>query len=193
MMYTEEYYTTKNYKGYLNKESRYKKTAQDISKLLTDLRLLSNTSKVLDFGCAVGFLTKALSDLGYSTFGYDISAWAIKEAKKNNVNVVKDYEGHYDVVFALDVLEHMVDTEIEELFNKCKSKVYVLRIPCAENDGNDFYLEVSRNDPTHINCKTREDWISYINILTNGNILFLDTYTIYDSPGVLCCLVITSD
>lgn len=189
-MYNEEYYKSLNYADYLSRGRRYTKTAEEITSLLNSLNLLYKGASILDYGCAVGFLTKSLYDLGYKSYGYDISSWAVKEAKKLGVTVIDKPEGLYDCVFYLDVLEHMTDENIEEVFSNIKTKSCVVRIPCSTDGGNTFHLDVSNKDKTHINCKDKKGWMSLFSSLGVIKILNLNTLTIYDSPGVYCALLL---
>ena len=70
-------------------------------------------ARVLDFGCARGFLVKALRLLGRDAWGVDLSEWAIANAPRDvaafvtQVPPAQPPDGDYDVVIAKDVLEHM--------------------------------------------------------------------------------------
>ncbi|MBI2063498.1 MAG: class I SAM-dependent methyltransferase [Candidatus Yanofskybacteria bacterium] len=75
--------------------------------------------KILDFGCGSGYLVGELAKLGYNSFGVDNFDEAIEYGKQRgikNLSVVfgaeTDYESSFfDVVFALDVLEHLENEE----------------------------------------------------------------------------------
>jgi cyclopropane fatty-acyl-phospholipid synthase-like methyltransferase len=67
---------------------------------------------ILDFGCARGYLVKALRRLGYNAWGYDVSQWALD----NSDEQVREYlicndsalfSQSFDWVIAKDVLEHV--------------------------------------------------------------------------------------
>ena len=94
----------------------------------------------------------------------------------------------FDIVFFLDVLEHMSDNDIDELFLKLNANLIVCRIPVAKNKNEDFFLEVSRKDKTHINCKTKNDWISTLTKHGFNTFVKVSTLTFYDSEGVFCFL-----
>ena len=72
-------------------------------------------SHVLDFGCNYGSAVKMLNDLGYDTFGVDVSEYAIEHGRSNNIkNIFVDKEKvfppeSFDAVISLDVLEHIED------------------------------------------------------------------------------------
>ena len=159
--FEEQYFKNLNYSNYLERYGRYLKMAEELDFYLTKFGILSKSMKILDYGCSVGFLIKAFKKLGYKKiFGFDISNWAIKIAKKNKCKILKDFKGSYDLGIFLDVLEHMNDKEIKKVFKKAKFKRLLVRIPCADKNSNKFYLKVSRIDKTHINCKNKESWIS---------------------------------
>jgi len=71
--------------------------------------------RILDFGCAKGYLVKALRLLGYDAYGVDISEYALASAPED----VREYLygdvpqdllqlcGTFDWIIAKDVLEHI--------------------------------------------------------------------------------------
>ena len=193
MNYDEKYFSTLNYTNYLERQPKYTATAREITELLKKLTLITPDSHILDFGCGPGFLLKGLESLEYrNLYGYDISEYARSKVRESNTRI-RIIEGlfpkAYDIMFALDVFEHMTDLEINKAFSAVcyPPKVLIFRIPVKENfNDSTFHLEVSRKDSTHINCKTKYEWMNLINSLDYTVILPLNLYTIYDSPGVFC-------
>ena len=189
--FEEQYFKNLNYSNYLERYGRYLKMAEELDFYLTKFGILSKSTKILDYGCSVGFLIKAFKKLGYKNiFGFDISNWAIKIAKKNKCKILKDFKGSYDLGIFLDVFEHMDDREIKKVFKKAKFKRLLVRIPCADKNSNKFYLKVSRIDKTHINCKNKDSWISLFKSFGYKSFLKLNLNSIYDSKGCLCLLII---
>ena len=189
--FEEQYFKNLNYSNYLDRYGRSLKMAEELDFYLTKFGVLSKSMKILDYGCSVGFLIKAFKKLGYKKiFGFDISNWALKIAKKNKCKILKDFKGSYDLGIFLDVLEHMNDKEIKKVFKKAKFKRLLVRIPCADKNSNKFYLKVSRIDKTHINCKNKESWISLFKSFGYKSFLKLNLNSIYDSKGCLCLLII---
>jgi SAM-dependent methyltransferase len=190
-LFNEEYFKTKNYKNYLDKKERYYKTASEVYDLLEKFSMISYDSNIIDYGCSVGFLIKGLEKVGCKNVcGYDISDWAADEARKLGCNILNEPKGNYELGFFLDVLEHMTDEQIIKLFCDLEIDMIIARIPCAVNsDPSQFYLEVSRIDETHINCKTDTAWLEFFTRLGYAKQFRLNFSTIYDSDGCLCCLL----
>jgi SAM-dependent methyltransferase len=75
--------------------------------------------RVLDVGCGPGTVSKDLVGAGHEVHGLDIAAAAVDEAQKNGIralafdldsgNPFPFPDGYFDVVMALDVLEHLFD------------------------------------------------------------------------------------
>lgn len=74
-------------------------------------------SKVFDFGCGSGYLVGELQKMGYDASGVDVSVGAIKFGLSqgiSNLSVaqsddMKPPEGGFDLILALDVIEHIKD------------------------------------------------------------------------------------
>lgn len=143
--------------------------------------------KALDVGCATGYTSSVLSDLGYETFGVDISRWGTKQAKykKENQFVICDAQdslpflhGAFDLVTCFDVLEHLPFPEkaLLGMFTASKS-IIVCTTP------NQKVEKVIRKftgdyDETHISVKSPADWKKSVALL--GGKLRVDAY--FDCP-----------
>ena len=76
-----------------------------------------NSGRWLDAGCAKGFLLKIASQHGWKPYGFDVSAYAIREARKNcpkaNLFVLNAEDklpfgdGFFEVITALELIEHL--------------------------------------------------------------------------------------
>jgi len=86
-------------------------------KLIFDLVKEIKPERILDFGCGVGVSTCLLSELGNEVIGYDINKKAVDfanfRARKHNYKAQFTAEmpelGQFDLVLAIDVLEHIED------------------------------------------------------------------------------------
>lgn len=197
-VYSSDYYRSSNYADYLERADRYKKTAYELVDLLTKLNLIGQHNRIVDFGCAVGFLLEGFKALGFEeVVGYEVSDWAIAEGERRGNEIEKwdpaaKWMCRADVMTVLDVFEHMEDGEIKRVIELFRPKCLIVRIPTSVDGGKTFALEVSRQDPTHINCKTKEQWIEFLRSVGYGTCLRLNMYTIYDTPGVSCFLCLPS-
>lgn len=87
--------------------------------LLQALRERRPGGRLLDVGCAYGFLLDAARDLGFEAFGLDLSAAAVAHARKAHgarvhLGPLDDdaFPGaRFDAVTLVDVLEHVPDPE----------------------------------------------------------------------------------
>ncbi|TVQ41172.1 MAG: 3-demethylubiquinone-9 3-O-methyltransferase [Spirochaetaceae bacterium] len=99
--------------------------------------------RVLDIGCGGGFLTEQIARFGFDTTGVDPSAPSLVTARSHAkaLNLHIDYQegvgeallfpdNHFDIVFCLDVLEHVTD------FRKIIAEVSRVLVP-----GGYFFFE----------------------------------------------------
>lgn len=126
---------------------------------------LREGDKVLDFGCAKGFLVKAFRILEIDAYGCDISQYAlnhvddeIKEYCKRNDKEIVPFDIHFDWIIAKDVLEHLTEEEIDSFLDEMRSKadnIFII-VPLGENDK--FNIPAYELDVTHKLAKTRDWW-----------------------------------
>jgi SAM-dependent methyltransferase len=189
--YTESYYSSINYHNYLERADRYKILARELEGLLYSLSIIKKDNIILDYGCAFGFLMEGFSQLGYKkVFGYDISKYAMTIGIQRGNTYLSDIDNNFDIAFALDVFEHMTVEQLYDLFSKMDSKILIARIPCADYNQKDFYLDISKNDPTHITCKDKNQWKSLFSLFGYETFLHLNLFSIYDTPGVFSFIAI---
>ncbi len=84
---------------------------------------IGKNKTVLDIGCGAGLLTNALAKAGHKTFGIDVSASSLQVAQKYDATssalyqVANGYdlpfpEAQFDVVCAMDLLEHVEEPQL---------------------------------------------------------------------------------
>lgn len=88
------------------------------------LNRVANSGRLLDIGCAFGFFIKML-EKDFEVYGIDISEYAIEQTKRliSNPKNIKcfdvkrgiPFDEKFDVITALDILEHIF--EPESVFN----------------------------------------------------------------------------
>lgn len=121
---------------------------------------------VIDYGCAKGFLVKALRLLGKNAIGLDISKYAIERALPEVKKHVFHIPEHCDILkyktdllLGKDILEHVPEEEIIDLlriFHKICSRAFFV-IPLGDNDR--FRIREYEIDKTHVTKKDEEWWI----------------------------------
>lgn len=95
--------------------------------------------KSLDIGCAFGLLLKYTEPYFEEIHGYDVSEFAIEQARRNatrailatgdlNNDILPYADGSFDLITALEVLEHTVSIEksLEKIAPKLKDNGYLV-------------------------------------------------------------------
>ena len=130
---------------------------------------INKKHRFLDYGCAKGFLVKALKLMGQNSYGYDISEYAINNAHPDVRNLVTNSKtilfDYFDYVISKDVFEHMTDDQIREALRvlSFSAKWLIVLVPfCTYGYERKFVNAKYEEDPTHINRKQKEEWQSLI-------------------------------
>ena len=124
--------------------------------------------RVLDFGCARGYLVKALRELGYAAYGFDISKWAIDNSDPSvsyyltRLPEIAFDKEQYGWIIAKDVLEHVqyVEYAIQRLMAHASVGVFaVVPLSKFDNNGRGYYvIEEYEKDVTHCQRWTLQKW-----------------------------------
>lgn len=101
-----------------NKDFWYIKSRQDlIRKILKKYFNEKKDLKILDAGCGTGFNFEVLSEFG-DVYGVDLSQTGLEECKKLNYKSLElkdvnklNYENYFDVVIAIELIEHIENDE----------------------------------------------------------------------------------
>ena len=114
---------------------------------------IKKSDVILDFGCAKGFLVKALRELGFLAFGTDISEYAVEQADgATRPYLFKDgiiMDMRFDWVIAKDVLEHIAEHELIPTlkFLRAHAAAIFVAVPLGNNG---FYMiPEMEQDVTH--------------------------------------------
>ncbi len=154
---------------YLNYRWMPELTIKMAHSLIQFLNLKSN-EKILDFGCAKGYLVKALRILDVDAYGCDISEYAINNADQEikeycsilENNLEKIYsEKKFDWIITKDVLEHMEEIDIDNFLKdslEITDKMFHV-VPLGNNNRN-YIVPAYELDKTHIQKMPVEWWIS---------------------------------
>lgn len=135
----------------------------------------------LDYGCAKGFLVKALRLLDCEAYGYDISTYAVENAEPDVKVHLLNYwmVNKYDVIICKDVLEHINKDKLYELIDKFYkvSEYVVVIVPLGDNGK--FRIREYELDVTHV---TKEDEVFWINLFNEHNFVCEEFY--YSIDGI---------
>lgn len=184
MGYLKEKYTKEYFLGSIDKETgrvygnggfENFKSGEMFDRYKMFLKNLALKNKtILDIGCGRGEVVDFCARNGArKVVGIDFSSDAIKiaaEFNKNNRNVelleleAKDinFENMFDVIFALDVIEHIPEEEMEFVYSKMhaalkKSGILIIHTPIynmeTDKDSSDF---IPATQGTHCNKQTEK-------------------------------------
>jgi SAM-dependent methyltransferase len=111
--------------------------------------------RVLDAGCAMGFLVEALRERGVEAYGFDISSYAIANvppAVKDfcwQAKVSDELDGHFDLIICQEVFPHVpLEAAVTAVGNFCRHADDVLFSSNPDYPPN----------PRHVNLQPPEYW-----------------------------------
>jgi SAM-dependent methyltransferase len=115
----------------------------------------------VDVGCAFGLIIEALCDLGVDAYGFDISPFAISNARTDMTDRLRVHSilepvplraggKKYDLAICIEVLEHLPPEQAETaIANLCAASDRVL----FSSSPDDF------DEPTHFNVLPTAEWL----------------------------------
>ena len=129
--------------------------------------------KILDFGCARGYLVKALVENGHDAFGTDVSKWALKNCdsevryRVSTVWPVKDP----DWIIAKDVLEHISMNElinvITRMMASAKKGIFIV-VPLSDYTDQPYVVPEYELDVTHVQRLPLWQWSKLFHLYADG-------------------------
>lgn len=156
--------------GSYNYDGRFKEPV----KSLVNYYNLSKNSKILEIGCAKGYILKEFYDLGMNVYGLDFSKYAVKHAHSKvkhrilNWNITKGttYLNHFfDFIFCKETLPHIDLNKIPKLINelnrivKNKKNIFLEIQTSSTNKG---LNQIKLWDETHKTLLLKNDWIKLL-------------------------------
>lgn len=155
--------------GYQNYSWMPELTIRMAHKLVMELPIRPGES-VLDFGCAKGFVVKALRILDVDATGVDVSTYAIAHADGEVREYCRHVSSHqdpalfvreYDWMLAKDVFEHLVPEDLGDLLRRARShvrKVFAAVPLAADDDSGKYIVPQYDQDITHRIAKSMRWW-----------------------------------
>jgi len=192
MQFWKDYFIDSKISNY---QDYTKKKYWDLCEELIELFNIKKDDKLLDRWCATWNLVKEFVDRWYNNIlGSDISPWAIEYGI---TNWLWEHLKHFDLsllehdnkyIIINDVLEHMTEKDIVNILEKSKWNI-ILRVPVCAKVWEDYVLECSRVDRTHIIRWTKEQRIGLFKLCWY-HVIQVKWKHFYDSDGVLACILI---
>lgn len=118
--YSKGFFTGgKLYRAYADYSGDKKIILRNMRKYLTVIKKFKKNGRLLDLGCAMGFLIEEAKKWGYDAYGVDISEYAVKIARKLvgeslvKLGKVEDLEklfvrnNDFDIITMFDLIEHL--------------------------------------------------------------------------------------
>ena len=119
------------------------------------------TASVLDFGCAKGYLVKAMRMLHRETWGYDISRYATSEADSEVRSYVTSLLGcfgwKFEYIICKDVLEHIPENKLRKQLAIFDAQEIFTIVPLGVNGK--YKAPANDRDATHVICEGADWWI----------------------------------
>ena len=186
-LYGKDYfYSGKNWAdGYKSYEKFSTKEGNTWGFLVDRIAEKKSGGDILEIGCALGYFVNFFPD-SFSKYGTDLSEFAIKEAGKRfpsakftacDISEKRPFSKKFDVITALDVLEHTLNLRgaLENISSMMKDdSLLVVAVPIASRWhhflawlGKSFLTTM----PSHLTLTTRDAW---------ANIIFRDYFEIVE-------------
>lgn len=173
-LYDEEYFERGLATGkscYINYSWLPELTLRMFYYMVKDLPI-EDDSKILDFGCAKGYLVRSARILDFDAYGVDVSEYAISQADSSIksycklINNGEKVRGLFDITFdwviSKDVFEHIPEEALPGILQDLASvtKKMFLIIPISEDDDSGkFIVPEYDKDPTHFTIKSNKWWV----------------------------------
>lgn len=122
---------------------------------------LDESCHVLDFGCAKGFMVRALRELEIPTDGCDISEYALSYAPAgcwNSLNPSSWDGKRYTHVISKDVFEHLSPKQLEEILNRLYKIAPIMMCVVPLGDNGVYRIKEYDMDASHIIAENEEWW-----------------------------------
>lgn len=149
------------------------------------------TDKVLDYGCAKGYVVQAMRLLYRDCYGVDISEYAVEESEKHIRPYLQVLNGsndllnlpfgikQFDYVIAKDVFEHIPAEELKVIVANLRQICRCLFVVVPLGDGQKYYEPAYEFDKTHV---IREDITWWSNLFLHSGFSVVKQH--YKIPGI---------
>ncbi len=152
--YGAEYFT--HHCGPIPYDRRHLHWLEFFGKIADEIIRSLRPRRVLDVGCAKGFLVECLRDRGVEAYGFDVSEYAINQVRPDIrrycwvASATEPIRGRYDLVTCIEVLEHLPEPNARKAIKNMASHAPALLFSSTPKD----FAE-----PTHINVRPVIEWL----------------------------------
>jgi len=131
---------------------------------IVDYLRIKRTDTVLDYGCAKGFLIKALRWLNRDAWGYDISEYAIKNSDPEIRNYVSTemWDDEFSFCIAKDVFEHINEDTLARVIEGLLKNIQVMFVVVPLGENGRYRAENNNMDHTHVICENEDWWLTFL-------------------------------
>lgn len=137
----------------------------DMSKSIASFLTIEEGQRVLDYGCAKGFMVKAFRMMGIDSYGVDISQYAIEKLDEDVLQYCRlikrpsdAFDQSYDWLLTKDVLEHMEFADLKELLVSARNSVKRMFHVFPLGDDGAYRIAEYHEDVTHIHAENEQWW-----------------------------------
>ena len=135
---------------------------------MIDLMNIKQNEPIIDYGCAKGYLVKALRILHREAWGADISDYALFQSdpeiktylmkSEAMTDFWKNGRGHFKHGICKDVLEHIEFQELRALLKTMDVEQLLTIVPLGKEGK--YHAPVNDRDITHVICEGKSWWLS---------------------------------
>lgn len=166
-IYNREYFEGGSYYGTYSGYIWCPELSIPMAKSIIDVLALTDKDTVLDFGCAKGFLVKALRLENIDVWGCDISEYAINNidndvkefCRLNSIDDVVPFDFRFDWIIAKDVFEHLSEERLDDVLTKMYKKTDKLFIIVPLGKNGKFIIPFA-NNIYHLLARDKQWWIN---------------------------------
>ena len=139
---------------------------------IMDFCNLHRHARILDFGCAKGYLVRAFRWLHRNAYGCDWSEYAISQAPEDvreflyicenpaDVHYAPDGNGRWDLIIAKDVMEHQSEENLSKLLRLFNLRTEALLVIVPLGDGKRHLIPYLEEEISHDLCKPFDWWLA---------------------------------
>ena len=172
-LYDEQYFERGLLSGkscYMNYRWMPELTIRMFYYMMKDLPI-QDGDRILDYGCAKGYLVRAARIIDFEAYGVDVSDYAIRNVDpmvsayckllRKGQSIRELFNISFDWVISKDVFEHIPEAELPEVLQDIAqiARFLFVVVPVSEDDqSGKFIIPEYNKDPTHVTVKSARWW-----------------------------------